>query len=74
MFGIVAFGPFGAGPHGYFGAAMGYLRAQFPLERPLRSDGCGRCRALGPHRDQVAKWEEELDNSSKRLISERAHQ
>jgi hypothetical protein len=51
VFGIVALGPFGAGPHGYFGAAMGYLRAQFALERPLRPDGCGRCRALGPHGD-----------------------
>jgi hypothetical protein len=29
----------------------GYLRAQFALERPLRPDGCGRCRALGPHGD-----------------------
>jgi hypothetical protein len=51
VFGIVALGPFGTGPHGYFGAAMGYLRAQFALERPLRPDGCGRCRALGSHGD-----------------------
>ncbi|HYB37626.1 MAG TPA: cytochrome P450 [Mycobacterium sp.] len=27
----LAFIPFGAGPHGCFGAAMGYLRAQFLL-------------------------------------------
>jgi cytochrome P450 len=41
----LAFMPFGAGPHRCFGAAMGYLQAQFLLAQVHQRSGSTRWRA-----------------------------
>jgi cytochrome P450 len=41
----LAFMPFGAGPHRCFGAAMGYLQAQFLLAQIHQRSGSTRWRA-----------------------------